>query len=59
MKKIILDFGLYYKNAKKKIASKLWSVEYAKGYLYFFINNVADITDEQYNEYSKLIDELN
>lgn len=53
-----MDFGVYYKMAKKKIESKLWSVEYAKGYLYFFINNVADITDNQYNEYSKLIDEL-
>lgn len=25
---------------------------------FIFINNVADITDNQYNEYSKLIDEL-
>lgn len=29
MKNIIMDFGVYYKMAKKKIASKLWSVEYA------------------------------
>ena len=58
MKNIILDFGFYYEIAKKKIKLKLWSAEYSKGYLYFFLNNVADVTEEQYNEYSKMIDEL-
>lgn len=36
MKNIIMDFGLYYEIAKKKIKLKLWSAEYSKGYLYFF-----------------------
>ena len=58
MKNIIMDFGLYYEITKKKIKLKLWSAEYAKGYLYFCLNNVADVTEEQYNEYSKMIDEL-
>lgn len=53
-----MDFGFYYEIAKKKIKLKLWSAEYSKGYLYFFLNNVADVTEEQYNEYSKMIDEL-
>lgn len=46
MKNIIMDFGLYYEIAKKKIKLKLWSAEYSKGYLYFFLNNVADVTEE-------------
>ena len=50
MKNIIMDFGLYYEIAKKKIKLKLWSAEYSKGYLYFFLNNVADVTEEQYND---------
>lgn len=58
MKEIIIDFNTLYKNAKKKVELKLWSVDYAKGYLSFYLNNIADVADDEYNEYVKLIDDL-
>lgn len=54
----IKDFATYYKIAEKKIRLKLWSVDYAKGYLSCYLNNVLEVTDDDYNEYAKLIDEL-
>lgn len=56
---MIKDFALYYKIAKKKIDLKLWSVEYAKGYLGSYLDHVlTDVSNDTYNEYSKLIDDL-
>ena len=59
MKNIIKDFATYYKIAKKKIALKSWSVEYAKGWLYCYLDMVLlDTSEENYNTYSSLIDNL-
>lgn len=58
MAAVIKDFATYYKIAENKIKLKLWTVEYAKGYLYCYINNVLDLTEEDFNEYAKLIDDL-
>lgn len=55
---IIMDFYVYYETAKKKIKLKLWSVEFAKGYLSCLLDNIAKMTDEQYDECSNMIDEL-
>ena len=54
----INDFATYYTIAKNKIRLKLWSIDYAKGYLYCYLNNVLEVTKDNYNEYAKLIDEL-
>ena len=43
--------------AKNKISLKLWSIEYAKGYCYGVLNNI-DVSNEDYDYYSKEIDEL-
>lgn len=53
-----MDFYAYYETAKKKIKLKLWSVEFAKGYLSCLLDNIAKMTDEQYDECSNMIDEL-
>lgn len=53
-----MDFEAWYKHAKKKVKLNLWTPEYAKGYLYFFLNNVAEITENEYEEYAKMIDEI-
>ena len=58
MKNIIMDFEAWYKHAKKKVKLNLWTPEYAKGYIYFFLNNVAEITENEYEEYAKMIDEI-
>lgn len=54
----IRDFATYYKVAKKKIKLKLWSVEYAKGWLSCYLGMVLEVSEDNYNEYAKLIDEL-
>lgn len=54
----IKDFATYYKTAENKVRLKLWSVDYAKGYLSCYLNHVLEVTDDDYNEYAKLIDEL-
>lgn len=51
-------FDSQYIIAKKKIELRLWTVEYAKGYLYCYLGNVLEVNDFLYDEYSKLIDEL-
>lgn len=58
MKNIIKDFATYYKIAKKKVALKLWSIEYAKGWLSCYLDMVLEVSEDNYNEYAKLIDEL-
>lgn len=58
MKEIIKDFATYYLIAKEKIRLKLWSREYAQGWLSCYLNMVLDASDDDYNEYAKLIDEL-
>ena len=56
---IIKDFATYYLIAKKKVSLKLWSVEYAKGWLYCYLDMVLlDTSDDSYNMYAQLIDEL-
>lgn len=45
------------KKAKSKISLKVWSNDYAKGYCYAILNN-TDISNENYDYYSKQIDEL-
>lgn len=54
----IKDFKECYTIAKNKIKLKLWSVDYARGYLSCYLNNVLTVNDYEYNEYAKLIDEL-
>ena len=58
MAAVIKDFATYYLIAKKKIELKLWTIDYAKGYLYCYLNNVLNESEDNYNQYSKLIDEL-
>jgi hypothetical protein len=53
------QFYLYFEMAQAKIKIKLWTVEYAKGYMSCVINEVMNLKDDEYDEYSKLIDELN
>lgn len=45
------------KVAKSKISLKLWSTDYAKGYCYAILNNI-NVSNDDYNYYSKQIDEL-
>ena len=58
MATVIKDFATYYLIAKNKIRLKLWSVDYAKGYLSCYLNNVLTVNEFKYDEYAKLIDEL-
>ncbi|MBQ8218361.1 MAG: hypothetical protein IJZ79_03555 [Bacilli bacterium] len=51
-------FNDAFNKAENKIRLKLWSREYAKGYLYCYLNEVLNVSDDEYDEYSKLIDEL-
>ena len=55
---MIKDFGTYYSIAKNKIKLKLWTVEYAKGFLHCYIDCVLELSDFLYDEYSRMIDEL-
>lgn len=55
---IIRDFATYYSIANNKIKLKLWTVEYAKGFLHCYIGHVLKLSDDDYNEYAKLIDDL-
>ena len=52
------SFEDIYKIATFKVTSKMWSVDYAKGYLSCYLNNVAIVSDDQYNEFAKMIDDL-
>ena len=54
----ICDFRTYYILAKNKIKLKLWSIEYAKGFLYCYLDYVLKTSDDDYNECAKLIDDL-
>lgn len=54
----IKDFGTYYLIAKNKVDLKLWSVDYAKGFLHCYIDHVLNLSDDDYNEYAKMIDAL-
>lgn len=54
----IKDFATYYLIAKNKIKLKLWSVEYARGHLSCYLKNVLTVNEFEYDEYAKLIDEL-
>lgn len=59
MKEIIKDFATYYLIAKKKVALKLWSVEYAKGWLSCYLEMVlVNTDDDNYNMYAQLINEF-
>ena len=59
MKNINDNFEFYYTLAKKKIGLHLWSVDYAKGYMFCYLNNVlVNLSDDKYDEYAKLIDDL-
>ena len=55
---VIRDFATYYSIAKNKIKLKLRTVEYAKGFLHCYIDHVLKLSDDDYNEYAKLIDDL-
>lgn len=57
-KNIIKDFATYYLIAKNKIELNLWPIEYAKGFLFCFLDYVLDVSEDNYNEYAKLIDDL-
>lgn len=51
------NFSIQYEMFKKKIEMKQCSTDYAKGYLYCLIDTkIKD--DTQYNEYARLIDEI-
>lgn len=54
----IKDFGTYYLIAKNKVDLKLWSVDYAKGFLHCYIDHVLELSDFLYDEYSKMIDDM-
>ena len=54
----IKDFATFYLIAKNKIKLKLWSVDYAKGFLHCYIEHVLDLSNDGYNEYAKMIDDL-
>jgi hypothetical protein len=54
----IKDFATYYLIAKHKIKLKLWTIEYAKGFLHCYIDHVLNLSDDDYNEYAKMIDDL-
>lgn len=51
------SFSIQYEMFKKKIEMKQCSADYAKGYLYCLIDTkIKD--DTQYDEYARLIDEI-
>lgn len=59
MKNINDNFEFYYILVKKKIELHLWSVDYAKGYMYCYLNNIlVYLSYDKYDEYAKLIDDL-
>jgi hypothetical protein len=53
-----LDFNSVYSIVQEKIALKLWSIDFAKGYLSCYLTLLKDLTDDNYNVYAKLIDDL-
>ena len=57
-KAIIKDFETYYLIAKEKIRLKLWRVEYAQGWLSCYLDMILETSDDNYNEYAKLINAL-
>lgn len=52
------EFYRQYTTARQKIKLKLWDAEYAKGYLYCYLENVLEVNDSEYDEYSNLIDDM-
>lgn len=42
---------------KNKVDSKMYSRDFAKGYCYGVINSSSKITQDEYNELAKMIDD--
>lgn len=54
----ITQFDKYYEIAKNKVRLKLWTLDFAKGYLSCLVNELNNYQDDEYNNYATKINDL-